>query len=335
MDDFLNSISVNYNGATLYHNTGAFKMYTGSSFFNYNHFDDEIEPLSKTKTTPQLKKIQTNSEPKPRTYKLNKKVVSRKLMAFFHSKLCKQTLNFFTISFPLNTSDEEAFQLLNSVLTRLRRGYSTANIAKILKTRFWNNYSKNMKYHINNLIKNNNFHSLNHYLWVSERQGNGTIHFHLVTSDRIDVSIFNYFVAEYISNTLREKSSNEKIQNFIIDKYHGVDVSKSNKAIKNRSTLRKYLTKYISKNDTEFHRFCWHCSRSISALFTTMHFDLLDFDVKEFPLDLNYQSKYYHQSDYFTFVYYPDIPFDIVFQKMISINDKIIDIVSSLDNSPP
>lgn len=54
------------------------------------------------------------------------------------------------------------------------------------------------------------------------------------------------------------------------DKCNGVDVKMVKGTQKSHVT---YLEKYISKNDIEFYRLLWHCSRDVSRLFTSQNYD--------------------------------------------------------------
>ena len=59
-----------------------------------------------------------------------------------------------------------------------------------------------------------------------------------------------------------------------------------------RKTLIVYLTKYVAKNDIEFYRLPWHCSRDISRLFTSINFTGKEEEDKYFGV-LPYDSSNY------------------------------------------
>lgn len=184
-----------------------------------------------------------DTEPKKRKektgYKLNKKKVREKCSAFFGLKQSRTFMAFYSISFPQNFPDDYAYKCLNTVLTRLRD-----------KCR------------------------LKSYQRFSERQKNGTIHFHMVTNNYMPVRTFNYFMAKAIDNQIRSKKNQGKINvNFDITTYNGVDVRHVNN---NRKALNSYLTKYVSKNDELFDRLPYHSSRDISELFTAETFRNVD-----------------------------------------------------------
>lgn len=117
-----------------------------------------------------------DAEPKKRKektgYKLNKKKVREKCSAFFGLKQSRKFMAFYSISFPQNFPDDFSYKCLNTVLTRLQE-----------KCR------------------------LKSYQRFSERQKNGTIHFHLVTNNDIPVCTVNYFMAKAIYNHKKSKES--------------------------------------------------------------------------------------------------------------------------------
>lgn len=175
---------------------------------------------------------------KPRTYKLNKSKVKKRLYSYFRVSDSKKRMSFVTITFPFKTSDNQAYKLFNLWLTNLR--------------------SKGL------------IHS---YLWVVERQKNGTVHFHMLTNSYVRVKEYNSLMS---SSLQRIYSKNINAFNGYNPKeYNGIDLAKNRKTgrvanfatNKSKKSLSLYITKYITKNDTVFHRLTWHCSRSISVLF--------------------------------------------------------------------
>ena len=174
-----------------------------------------------------------------KTFRLNKKKIRQKIEAFANIEQSKKTLFFWTVTFPALTTDDECFKYFNIWLTRLRH---------------------------DNLL-----HS---YIWVSERQEIGTLHFHILINERISVVKVN----EYMRTTLMNVYINNPNhwQNYNPEKYNGIDIAKNRITRKitnfadkkSKNSLRKYLTKYVTKNETSFNRLVWHCSRDISALFT-------------------------------------------------------------------
>lgn len=163
-------------------------------------------------------------------YKLNKKKVREKCHALFTLKRSAKFMAFYSISFPQGISDKEARVCLNTWLTRCREKYK-----------------------------------LTHYLWVAERQNNGTIHFHLITNNYMPIREVNRYMAVCISN--RKERYNLDIQ-IDVDKYNGIDVRRIDN---NRKRLGQYLTKYVSKNDVAMDNLCYYSSQSVSRLFTAQY----------------------------------------------------------------
>lgn len=189
--------------------------------------------IEKPISTDEVKK-----EEKGRSYKLNKSKVRKKCNAFSRLEKSKKFLAFYSISFPCGLSDEIAHKIYNTWLTRCRKACG-----------------------------------LKSYLWIAERQGNGTIHFHLLTNDFMPIKKVNGFMASCLAS---EKAKGiEVLKEINIEKYNGVDVKKVDK---NRKSLIGYLTKYITKNEIEFTHLPWHCSRDVSRLFTTINFQSAERD---------------------------------------------------------
>lgn len=162
---------------------------------------------------------------KNRHYALNKNKLRKKLKAYSRLPQSRQFLAFYSISFPEKLSDDLAYQAFNTWLTRCRQS-----------------------------------EGLRSYVWVAERQKNGTIHFHLITNDYMWIETVNYYMRKILMNFAKKK---------LIKKthplYNGVDVER---VTDNFQKLSRYLTKYVSKNDTIMKRLPYHSSRTISRLFT-------------------------------------------------------------------
>lgn len=216
----------------------------GSS--KYGVLDDEIvlKPRNKArKKTEKLKRSKSTElqipfekesevEIEKRIYKLNKSKVKKKCYALSRLNKSKAFLAFYSISFPINLSDEVCYKLFNIWLTRCRKATG-----------------------------------LNTYLWVAERQKNGTIHFHLLTNDFMAIKIVNGFMAKALKT--EKKTGNDVLKQVNIEAYNGVDVKKVSN---NRKSLIGYLIKYVAKNNIEFYRLPWHCSRDVSVLNTSTNF---------------------------------------------------------------
>lgn len=163
-----------------------------------------------------------------RVYRLKKNEVINRCNAIFGLKESKKFMAFFTVSFPQGMTDNSIFKVWNTFLTRVRKAFN-----------------------------------LKCYLWVAERQKNGTLHFHMVVNRYMSIRVVNGYMAISLRNEL-EKRPQEGV-NFSGFAYNGVDVKRCDS---NMKRLACYLTKYVSKNNEEFERLAWHCSRFVSALFT-------------------------------------------------------------------
>jgi hypothetical protein len=194
------------------------------------------EPKSK-KRKWKINKPQPQKLNRPRVYIINKSVVSSRIKAFINQQSGKKELYFWTVTFPEKTEDATALLLLNKWFTRLRQ-------EKLL-------------------------HS---YLWVNERQQNGTLHYHIAIPHRLDVKKANRYMRASIITCIDNKEINwtrEQAKN-----YNGVDLAKHrntrriiNFALGKRSkSLANYLTKYVTKNDQSYNQLAWHNSRDFSNL---------------------------------------------------------------------
>ncbi len=199
-----------------------------------NDFYNDEHKFARFKSKPDAHH-ESPKRPKKTEYKLNKKKVREKCSAFFGLRQSKKFLAFYSISFSQNFPDEFAYKCFNTVKTRLREECG-----------------------------------LKSYLWVAERQKNGTIHFHMLTNTFMYVRKVNYFMARAINTQIRSEKNKGKINvNFDIKKYNGVDVRHVNN---NRKALNCYLTKYVSKNTISFFKLPYHSSHDISELFTAETF---------------------------------------------------------------
>lgn len=181
--------------------------------------------------------IRVKSDPKEKFYQVNKKEVTHRIRNFVNFMRGKKELYFWSVTFPLATSDDTAFLLMNKWLTRLRQ-------EKMLRS----------------------------YLWITERQKNGTIHFHMAVNHRMDVKKANKFMRACLFTCI----DNQEIIYSRADavKYNGIDISKDRKTgrvtnfakkSKDRS-LVAYLTKYVTKNQESFKHLAWHSSRDYSHI---------------------------------------------------------------------
>lgn len=232
--------------------------------------------------------------------KINKSKVKGKMFALFNLKCSKKFIAFYSVSFPINTSDNEAFVCWNYWLTCLRKKFDLSN-----------------------------------YIWVSERQKNGILHFHMLTNNYLPILQINRALAIIINN--RVKDGKMSWGNSSLDLYNGVDVDsiynskrhkktgKSLNPAEIRNWISKYVTKYVTKNNDSFAHLCWHCSRSISILFMSQVFlESESYQVtSHLPtirnLYINYKDKFL---DCWVFCF---VPPDHLFVKLKYYNDLIFE----------
>jgi hypothetical protein len=161
----------------------------------------------------------------------------------------RRELYFWTVTFPMQTDDAVIYRIFNTWLTRLRKERLLIN-----------------------------------YLWVAERQKNGTLHFHLAIPHKMPVKRANGFMRSCLETCA--KAGEIVYSVFLCKRYNGVDISKNRKerqvtnfarGKRGRRALISYLNKYITKNDGSFTHLAWHNSRGFSQLFTGVTFTLEEF----------------------------------------------------------
>jgi hypothetical protein len=171
------------------------------------------------------------------------------------NRLCQWTrlvggpskLKFWTLTFPCGFPDEDAFRVFNIMLTRWRAAVPDDD-----------------------------------YLWVSQRQKNGTIHFHMVGRRWVDVQMVNAWVRAALINTEDTTGWSDGVD---LGVYNGFDIAKEERADGSKVKVRaftadsagKYMARYMSralKSDdaddgplSDGGRGCrWACSRRFSRL---------------------------------------------------------------------
>jgi hypothetical protein len=184
-----------------------------------------------------------------RLYKIHKTEIRNRILGMINTMSGRKELYFWTISFPEKTPDDVAYRLFNIWLTTLRQ-------------KKW----------------------LRNYLWIAERQENGTIHYHLAIPHRLSVVAAN----NAMRTILRTAAKRNELINFNVyqcRRYNGVDIAKNRKTRrvtnfankKGSRSLASYLSKYVTKNDATFTHLAWHNSRGYSALFTGITFTTTEF----------------------------------------------------------
>lgn len=230
--------------------------------------------------------------------KINKSKVRNKMFALFNLKCSRKFMAFYSVSFPKDTTDDEAFITFNYWLTCLRKKFGLTN-----------------------------------YVWVSERQKNGILHFHMLTNNYMPILQINRAMAIIINNRVLENKMTWGASS--MERYNGVDVdsifnSKRHKktgknlnATQIRQWITAYITKYVTKNNEKFKHLCWHCSRSVSMLFTsTLLFieesrKVTDYLPKLRHLYFNFKSEF---NDTWIFRF---VPPENIYEKIRLYNDLI------------
>jgi hypothetical protein len=213
--------------------------------------------VPRAKIIPGLQNDQTKQLGKKSTgYRLNKKEVGHRVRGMFNTvRRCGQTgkgyrnkkavMYFFTVTFPVSTAEDLCYKLLNTWLTNLRQAGK-----------------------------------LRSYLWVAEKQKNGTTHFHICIPHYLNVQTANKQMRQSIIFLIGKRELDWTIE--AAKKYNGVDIAKDRKTRrvvnfadeKKERSLSRYLTKYVSKNDDAHNRQPWHCSRDWAALIKGVHLTL-------------------------------------------------------------
>lgn len=277
-------------------------QFAGSSKFlaNNNHVFDKkfvIKDNVQEEEKRPVKKVKPDEKEK-KLYGLRKTKIRNKILNFFNLNASKKFCAFYSISFPVEISDEIGYKCLNTWLTRCRKDLG-----------------------------------LKSYLWVAERQKNGTLHFHLITHNYMPIKKANEFMKTALYTQFTKGNINCKEKSIL--NYNGVDVdnlynSKRNKnkgvrlnKFESQRKLSYYLTKYISKNETKSERLPWHCSRDISALFISINYaDVTNLEIAELIAD-NPEAVTTYEEEFFTMHYFKFVPDDFHFDDLTEVNNLI------------
>ena len=237
----------------------------------------------------------------PKTYRVHKTEVRNRIFGMINTMRGKKELYFWTVTFPKNTTDATAYRLYNIWLTTLRQ-------------KKW----------------------LREYIWVAERQQNGTIHFHIAIPHRLSVVAANRAMQTILATAARKKEIEFSV--FQCKRYNGIDIAKNrttrrvtNFAIKKGArSLSYYLTKYITKNDADFNHLAWHNSRGFSSLFTGITFTTNEFLGYGFRSLVN--PSVIIDNEYFMFFAWKDEPPYAVTRHLYQLNSFIQDQNHILEN---
>lgn len=237
--------------------------------------------------------------PKGKRYKIKKREVRQRLLGFINTQAGKKELYFWTVTFPQGTPDAVAYRMYNIWLTSLRQ-----------------------------------YKMLRGYLWVAERQENGTVHFHIAIPHRMSVGRANGMMR----TTLKTFAKRGEIPGYSALRtrnYNGVDIAKNRKtkrvtnfAIKKGTrSLISYLTKYVTKNNTEFTHLAWHNSREFSSIFTGVTFTVPEFVKYGWHMIIN-RAKLF-ANEYFTFVPWLNDPPAMLTEHLFKVNSFLQSILNN------
>lgn len=200
----------------------------------------ELEKVTKPKYPSKPKE-----EQKERKYKINKQKIRSRLLTHINCQRGYKQLYMLTITFPPMVGDDIAYKLLNLFFTEARQQ-----------------------------------HLLKSYLWVAERQKNGTIHYHVAITHYVKIQALNCIMRDNIKKYIRKgliawTQSEAHL-------YNGCDLAKDRQSgritnyadVRNKKLLGAYITKYVTKNTEEFKHLAWHNSRDFSAIFLKQAIEL-------------------------------------------------------------
>lgn len=233
--------------------------------------------------------------------KMNKKKFRKKAEAFANLEESKKFIGFYSISFPKGLDDMSCKRCLNTWLTKLREKYKLSN-----------------------------------YMWVAERQKNKTLHFHLLTNQKMPIKAVNAEMAKTIQYVL-EKSQLNSI-NYDRERYNGVDLAyagkrnsfndqkkpKKEQTKENRiKFIARYMSKYMSKENEGWPFLPCHYSRSISALATGFVLDYIEQIWTEKELIPNSSIAYYYNSEYYEIVILEEFLPETLLKRFYNHNQKV------------
>lgn len=225
----------------------------------------------------------------PKSYTVNKKEVRQRILGYINTQKGKKHLYFWTVTFPPGITDAMAYKIYNNWLTQLR-----------------------------------NYGMLKEYIWVAERQENGTIHFHIAIPHVMYAPRANAMMAGILKGYA--KRGEIPFSPYKFKKYNGVDIAKNRKtkrvtnfAIKKGTmALVGYLTKYLTKNDGTFEHLAWHNSRGYSCLFTGVTFTIAEF--KNAGLNQRLDRRKAFEGEFFVFIPWFGEPPDLLISHLYELN---------------
>lgn len=265
--------------------------------------------------TENFEDFATNVAKKSRkkAYSVDKAKVRQRILTYINTQKGKKQLYFWTVTFPAGTPDDVCYQAFNTWLTSLRQ--------------------RDM---------------LQEYLWIAERQTGerlltdkaptNTLHFHIAIPHFMNVTRANaamratlktYSKRGIMPGAVQDPRTGATYYLPSVAKYNGVDICKHKKTKrvvnfalkKGAGTLANYLTKYVTKNDTEFTHLAWHNSRGFSCLFTGVTCTIEEFIKMGFGGYLNRVRKF--NMNFATFIPWLYGPPKAVMDHLFKVNSTI------------
>lgn len=204
----------------------------------FDRIIDPAEPKSRTAVPRHLDgRIEANKRRKGQRLERNGKFIRvndicRRISQFVKAIGGIHRVKLFTFTFPAGTPDAICFKVRNIVLTR------------------WRTVAPDLA-----------------YLWVAERQKNGTAHFHLLSDRWIDIGLLNKWTRAALRSFGNEVPWPDPDA---VNRYNGVDIARREDGQKDKlyteRDAERYVSKYLTKSDLSSFRQPWHCSRNISRL---------------------------------------------------------------------
>lgn len=258
----------------------------------------------------------------------SKQKIREKTGAFFRARGKNST--FITLSFIEAVDDRRAISLLNKFFTQVRKDYGDFEYIWVIERQQENEkFKDNPHFHI--IIDRRLSVTRYNSLWVMQQYNEGmrgyskklgrVLHYDEVKMmhDETMKLIREFRAADKAAaaagkrKDFKEKTKMQKLCAQIEEKIHAVKLGRflnpfDIKKVRTLDGLSCYLTKYVTKNKSEFACSTWRCSRGVSALFTKMQtsYDLWKAAGSEINSVVNEETGEYRCGEYIE-VYAPKV----------------------------
>ena len=162
-------------------------------------YDEKEKRQAKKSEIDNLSEKKKEKKERRKTIKLNKKKLKDRACVMAKLKQSKRFMAFYSISFPLHMAEDEIYKAFNYWLTNCRKYYK-----------------------------------LDTYLWVSEYQENGTVHYHLLTNNYMRIQDVNRSMAVTLHNmgyldgrktTYINRKTKQEVKGILtLERFNGVHV---------------------------------------------------------------------------------------------------------------